>query len=94
MRVNLKDNNGSIVQATVGFSWTFFFFGFWVPLFRGDIKWFVITLVAAFFTFGLSQLVFMFIYNGLYIKDLVKKGYKPVDEFNKSILMGRGVYFD
>ena len=29
-------------------------------------------------TAGLSSLVFMFIYNKIYIKGLIKKGFKPV----------------
>lgn len=40
---------GKIKQAPVGFSWTCFFFGFWVPLFRGHflaaLGWFAIELV-------------------------------------------------
>jgi len=69
-------NDGSMKQAPVGFSWTVFFFGFFPPLIRGDWKWAIIFLLCAVITFGLSNLVFMFIYNKLYIKDLIGSGYK------------------
>lgn len=62
-----------------GFSWTVFFFGALVPLFRGDIKWFLIMLFSGMFTFGLSNIVFIFIYNQKYIEDLLEKGYSFVD---------------
>lgn len=74
---------GAIKSAPAGFSWTTFFFGFFPALFRGDIKWGLIQLVLMIFTAGLSGLVFMFIYNKLYIKDLIKKGFKA-----KSIELG------
>jgi len=67
---------GSIKQAPVGFSWTTLFFGFFPPLFRGDWKWAIIMLILAIITVGFSGLVFMFIYNKLYIKDLIGSGYK------------------
>lgn len=63
-------------EAPVGFSWTMLFFGCFVPLFRGDWMWFVITLFIAFLTGGLSWLVFPFFYNDLYIKTLVRDGYE------------------
>ena len=69
-------NTGAIKEAPVGFSWTVFFFGFFPPLFRGDWKWAVIMLIIAMITFGLSNLVFMFIYNKLYIKELVGSGFQ------------------
>ena len=67
---------GEIRQAPVGFSWTMLFFGFFPPLFRGDWKWAIITLLIGFISCGLSFLVFIFIYNKLYIKDLINKGFK------------------
>jgi len=69
-------HNGAIKEAPVGFSWTVFFFGFFPPLIRGDWKWAVIMLLLAFLTFNLSSLVFMFIYNKLYIKELIGSGFK------------------
>ena len=46
MIVNLKNpNTNQFKQVKIGFSWTMFFFGFWVPLFRGDWKWLIIMLL-------------------------------------------------
>ncbi|WP_023604286.1 hypothetical protein [Aliivibrio logei] len=69
-------NTGQIKEAPVGFSWTVFFFSFFPALFRGDWKWAIIMFIIASLTMGLSGLVFMFIYNKLYIKDLISDGYK------------------
>lgn len=69
-------NTGHIKEAPVGFSWTVFFFGFFPALFRGDWKWAIIMLALGMLTFGLSGAVFMFIYNKLYIKDLIGSGFK------------------
>lgn len=71
-----KPGTGQIKEAPVGFSWTVLFFGFLPPLFRGDFKWALIMFILAILTMGISGLVFMFIYNKLYIKDLVGDGYK------------------
>lgn len=74
---------GEIREAPVGFSWTVFFFGFFPALFRSDWKWAAIMFLLALFTYGLSGLVFMFIYNKLYIKNLIASGFKA-----KSIASG------
>ncbi|MBM7643742.1 DUF2628 domain-containing protein [Streptococcus loxodontisalivarius] len=99
MKVNLKNPETNQTKSVkVGFSWTTFFFGFFVPLFRADWKWFGIMLgtsllVGIIFTVlnasGGSWAVsvgFAFIYNNEYIKDLIKKGWKPVSEEDSSII--------
>ena len=46
------EKEGQLKDAYVGFSWTTFFFGFWVPLFRGKLKDF-----AYFFMFFLCKII-------------------------------------
>tara|TARA_X000001036_G_scaffold392370_1_gene391174 strand:+ start:861 stop:1175 length:315 start_codon:yes stop_codon:yes gene_type:complete len=78
--LNMKHRqNQNMKKAPVGFSWTVFFFGFWPPAFRGDWKWFIIMLIATFITFGLSNFVFMFIYNKLHLNSLIDSGYAAAD---------------
>lgn len=77
-------------ERKVGFSWTSFFFGFFVPLFRGDWKWSLIMMAAAFCTMGFSGIVFCFIYNGINIKEMLAKGYLPADEESKQALLTKG----
>ncbi|MFT4630278.1 MAG: hypothetical protein ACI9WC_003305 [Arenicella sp.] len=69
-------NTGVIKVAPVGFSWTTFFFLFFPALFRADWKWGGIQFILIVLTFGCSNFVFMFIYNKLYIKDLIGSGFK------------------
>ena len=73
--IKLKSKNGSIKEAPVGFSWTVFFVSWLVPLSRGDWKWAIIIFVPIFLTFGLSSILFAFIYNRTYIEGLLKQGY-------------------
>ncbi len=62
--------------APIGFSWTTSFFGYLPAIFRTDWKWTIIMFVLSFVTFGLSYFVFPFIYNKLYINDLLDKGFR------------------
>ncbi|MBL6758199.1 MAG: hypothetical protein ISQ17_00475, partial [Pelagibacteraceae bacterium] len=48
-----KKRTKEIRQVPVGFSWTHLFFGFLVPLFRGDWKYAIIFLGISFFTISL-----------------------------------------
>ena len=66
--------------AIIGFSFTTLFFGWFVPLFRSDIKWFAIMLIASIVSLGLSWFVFPFIYNKLYLNLLLEEGYKPASK--------------
>tara|TARA_Y100000294_G_scaffold143578_1_gene138189 strand:- start:560 stop:862 length:303 start_codon:yes stop_codon:yes gene_type:complete len=74
--INFQNKSGIVKEAPVGFSWTTFFFGFFPALIRGDWLWALIICAATFVTFGLSGIVFAFIYNRLYIQGLLKQGFK------------------
>lgn len=67
---------GMMREAPVGFSWTVFFFGPVPALFRRDFAGFLIMFVVGLMTLGLSTIVFMFIYNKMHLKGLIKDGYK------------------
>ncbi|MFU2417179.1 hypothetical protein [Peptacetobacter sp. AB800] len=90
MNIRLKNDIGMIKECKIGFSWTNFFFGFFTPLFRGDWKWMLIMILCAIFSYGLSWLVFPFIYNKLYINDLLSKGFYPSTDEDKLILINKG----
>ena len=84
--ITLKNDAGITKTVKAGFSWTVFFFGFFVPLFRGDWKWAGImaisSIIVAMFTYGLGAWVLLLIfavkYNEWYINDLKEKGYRVV----------------
>jgi hypothetical protein len=90
----LGTESGLTKEVKVGFSWTTFFFAFFPALFRGDLKWaaimFIISFAVGVFTLGfgawISGIVFSFVYNKIYIKELIEKGYRPVNEQGRAIL--------
>lgn len=77
IKIQLKNESGIVKDGYIGFSWTCFFFGPFVPLIRGDVAWFAVCLVLS-FAMGLGNLVFAFIYNKMYTKNLIERGYKIV----------------
>lgn len=95
-RVELE-KEGAIKISYVGFSWTILFFGFFVPIFRGDFKWFLIMLVSEIVLgaptvgigAGLIHLVFSLIYNKIYTQNLLEAGYRPASERSEDILRSR-----
>ena len=92
MNINLKHNQTGVAkQVKLGFSWTTLFFSGFVPLIRGDLKWFAIMWLLSIFTFTLAWFVFPFLYNKIYIKDMMEKGYVPADDFTKNALQGKGI---
>ena len=99
MRVRLQNEAGIVKEVKLGFSWTTFFFGFFPALFRGDLKWAAIMFIAAVaigaITLGfggwIPGIVFSFIYNKIYIKELLEKGYRPADQSDQSALESSGI---
>ena len=98
MKVRLKNQNGLVKETKAGFSWTTLFFGFFVPLLRGDLKWAVIMLIVNLVVVAvlgpvapILWIIWAFAYNKIYIKDLYEKGYKgltPEDEAIVGSYMG------
>ena len=71
---NKKTNQMKL--APVGYSWTNLFFGFFVPIFRGDWKWGIIFLAVGIVTAGFGCIITSFFYNKLYASDLLQDGFK------------------
>jgi len=74
-----------IKETPVGFSWSTLFLGVFVPIYRGDWKWAIIMSLSGLITFGVSWIFFPFIYNKLYIKELIHKGYKVKEVLGNDI---------
>ena len=83
---------GEIKEAPLGFSWTTLLFGVFVPLIRGDFKWFVIFFILAVITLGLVWFVVPFVYNKIYVKELIYNGFRPMDDTSKALLRAKGIF--
>lgn len=84
------EKESSVEKGFVGFSWTTLFFGFFVPLFRGDVKWFLIMLILSLLSMGFAQLILAFLYNRIYTREKLREGFYPADDFSKSMLLKKG----
>ncbi|XMB87060.1 hypothetical protein RJG79_04485 [Mycoplasmatota bacterium WC44] len=91
MNKMMINNLGMTKEGKDGFSWTMFFFGLFPPLFRGDFKKTLTMLVLGIITCGISHIGFCFIYNKLYMENLIKKGYRPVDIHYVKYLRRKGI---
>ncbi len=86
-RVTIKHPQSGLVQnGYVGFSWTYLFFGFWVPLIRGELGVAALHLLFTIFTFGLWQFVVSFLYNRQYMTRKLMKGWVLADSADRNNL--------
>ena len=76
--------NGLTKNGYFGYSWTYLFFGWFVPLFRGELGVAALHLFFTFFTFGIWQIIVSFIYNRQYMTRMLEKGYVLRD--NESVM--------
>ena len=74
---------GIIKTAPLGFSWTTLFFGALPALFRGDFKWFLIQALLSIFI--LPTLIFPFVYNRIFLRQLLERGFKVQSTGGKKI---------
>lgn len=92
MKIKVMNKIGQGKEIKIGFSWTMFFFGIFVPIFRADWKWFIILIVAnaLFSPTGyafIPSLIFCFFYNKLYARDLYNAGYRGMTEEEDQIFL-------
>ena len=79
-KINLKHTNSSLNKpGYVGYCWTYFFFSFFVPIFRGEILIGVLHLIFSIVTFGLFQLVIPFLYNKQFTSRMLTSGWELSD---------------
>ena len=79
-KINVKHNESGILKnCFVGYSWTYFFFGFFVPIFRGEISIGVFHLIFSLVTFGIFQLIMPFLYNKQYSTRLLNNSWSLND---------------
>lgn len=67
--------NGLTKNGYFGFSWTYLIFGWWVPLFRGELGVAALHLLFTLCTLGFWQLIVSFLYNKQYMTRMLEKGY-------------------
>ncbi len=67
--------SGIAKNGYMGYSWTYLFFGWFVPVVRGELGVGVLHLVITLVSFGLSQLIFPFLYNRQYMNRMLTSGW-------------------
>ena len=84
-----NSKTGILKEGFYGFSWTYLFFGFWVPLCRGNMSMFGLHFLLALvsiYTLGIPQIIMAFFFNKLYTIDLIERGYTFVENDEAKIL--------
>ena len=81
-------NTGIVKRGYYGFSWTYLFFGFWVPVFRGHYQMaFMHFLIWLFGVITLTwlpvQILMSFFFNKFYTQRLIEDGYRFFDDMIK-----------
>ena len=71
--------SGLVKNGYYGFSWTYLFFGWFVPLFRGELGIAALHLLFSLVTFCVSQIIFGFIYNKQYMTRMLTNGWVLAD---------------
>lgn len=78
--------SGLTKRGYYGFSWTYFLFGWWVPLIRGELVVALLHLIFTCLTFGLWQIIVSFLYNKQYMTRLLTNGWVLADSEGNNAL--------
>ena len=85
--------SGVVRKGYYGFSWTYLFFGWFVPLIRGELVVAALHLVFTIATAGLWQVLACFIYNRQYMTRRLTEGWvlADTDDNNRNAAVALGV---
>ena len=78
--------SGMMKTGRYGFSWTYLFFGWFVPLFRGELGVGALHLLFTMVTFGLWQLIVCFLYNKQYMTRMLISGWELAGTEEKTLI--------
>jgi hypothetical protein len=89
----IQPETGLMKSGYYGFSWTFLFFGWFVPIFRGELFISLLHFVITIVTFGLWQVIIAFLYNKQYMTRMLEKGYvlNDTEEVNEAARLKLGI---
>ena len=89
----IQPETGLMKSGYYGFSWTFLFFGWFVPIFRGELFISILHFVITIVTFGLWQVIIAFLYNKQYMTRMLEKGYvlNDTEEVNEAARLKLGI---
>jgi hypothetical protein len=77
-KIHIKHSGSGLIKETgYGYSWTYLFFGFFVPMFRGELGISVLHLLFSICTGGIFNLIFEpFFYNKQYMIRMLTSGWE------------------
>ena len=79
-RVLVRHRESGLVRgAYLGWSWSYQLFGWFVPVFRGEIGVALLHLAFTVFTFGIFQIIMPFLYNKQHMTRLLTSGWELSD---------------
>jgi hypothetical protein len=89
----IQPETGLMKSGYYGFSWTFLFFGWFVPIFRGELFISLLHFVITVVTFGIWQVIIAFLYNKQYMTRMLEKGYvlNDSEEVNEAARLKLGI---
>jgi hypothetical protein len=79
-------SSGIIKNGYIGWSWTYLIFGWFVPVYRGEISIGIFHLVLTFFTFGFFQIIMSFLYNKQFMTRMLTQGWVLADSYENNTL--------
>jgi hypothetical protein len=92
MMVSLKHKETGVnKELKLGFSWTIFFFGALVFVFRGNWSEFFKYLILGFVTFRIYDLIQCFTANKKEVIRWMERGYVPANDADRQKLVNKGI---